>query len=746
MSSSAYGTDLDLSKVSSTDYDQLASKIESFYTQDSISKTQLSYAWERNMLMLDGLQWITYDGSPDSGGIWRRLQPSPQNEYIPRPVTNYMFDVYQTLKSYVLKNKPRSSVSPNTQLHKDKMAAKIGDLVLECNWERLREEYNYEYAAGCMITYGTVFKKDYWDSSYSSTVRVPRMKPVPMTDPATGEITGISEVQDMDPTTGELLYDVMPLGDVNTCIVEPFRMVLDPIAINLHEARWIMEYSIRPISWIQENYASEEPGYTGKADLVKPEKTLSSSMRRFFQLRLSSGVKTQYGYPGAAVSSGTYGTDMMIEESAIVKEYYERPSRTYPNGRLIVSANGIIVYSGDSPYAGPDQGEWHPYSECRWELVPGRFHGKSPLDNAVEIQKQINSIDSIIILTRKTMAIPQKLIPQNCGIAPGTWTGRPGQEINYRESGGAKPEIIPGAHVDEQVFIERKQRLDDIKAVTGAVDILKGDRPPGVTAASALALLYEVGTGKLFPILDRWKKFVETSQKKQLRLVARKYREPRPDFIRMLISKNRDLTEDQLRSFLGDDLYDNCNVVIEAASAIPKLKAAEHALMLELAPLGVLGLEQPANRKEFLERMGLNGFDAEYSKDVSRAEWENDLLDNLINSPDNHPVVLQTDNHQVHISTHSDRTKEPSFMSLPFQIQQAYFQHIMQHEQDQMQQQQMQMMQAASMQMATGQATQPQQQEPNPMQQQPSIHPGKGIDHKIAQQLMPDISGGKPVI
>jgi hypothetical protein len=38
-------------------------------------------------------------------------------------------------------------------------------MILEANWERLKEEYNYEYASSCGVTYGTVFKKDYWDTS-----------------------------------------------------------------------------------------------------------------------------------------------------------------------------------------------------------------------------------------------------------------------------------------------------------------------------------------------------------------------------------------------------------------------------------------------------------------------------------------------------------------------------------------------------------------------------------------------------
>ena len=498
--------DLDLLDIESSEEDQLASKVESFYKLDSIIKQQLSYHWTRNHMMLDGSQWLSYDRSADGNGEWKRLEPSSANEYIPRPVTNLMFDIYQTLKSYLLKNKPRSTVRANTQSETDRNAAKIAELITETNWERLGEDTNYEYAASCVVTYGTVFKKDYWDMSYLSVARVPVMVDMPTIDPMTGQQTGSQQVEQRD-EAGNVVTEDIPIGDAATAIVEPFRLVLDPLANSLNDIRWIMEYSIRPLNWIKENYSQEGNGFTGRVEEVKEEKALSTSMRRFYRLKSSSGVKGSSPFPG--VNSTVGATDVMINNAAVVKEYYERPTHKYPKGRLIVVANNIPLYIGNSPYSGNEQGDWHPYSECRWEILPGRLWGKSPLDEIAELQRHINSIDSIIMLTRKTMAVPQKLIPQGSAIPPGYWSGRPGLQVPYRATGGEKPEIIPGVGVDQQVFQERQQKVEEMKTISGAIDILRGDRPPGVTAASALSLLFEVGSGKLFPILDRWKRFIE---------------------------------------------------------------------------------------------------------------------------------------------------------------------------------------------------------------------------------------------
>src|SRR5438445_586322 len=119
---------LDLTEVESGDWDKLASKIEDFYKSDTPTKNQLAYNWDRNHLMLDGRQWIVFDGDKATGGQWRQIKVSKQNEFIPKPVTNYLFSSYQTLKSYLIKDKPRSSVTPNTQTYRDKSSAKIADL------------------------------------------------------------------------------------------------------------------------------------------------------------------------------------------------------------------------------------------------------------------------------------------------------------------------------------------------------------------------------------------------------------------------------------------------------------------------------------------------------------------------------------------------------------------------------------------------------------------------------------------
>jgi hypothetical protein len=107
---------------------------------------------------------------------------------------------------------------------------------------------------------------------------------------------------------------------------------------------------------------------------------------------------------------------------------------------------------------------------------------------------------------------------------------------------------------------------------------------------------------------------------------------------------------------------------------------------MELANLNVLGLEDPQNRAEFLERQGILGFTSRFGEDAKRAEWENDVMkDFSLSNPSTQPVILAADDDQIHIAIHECEQKKPAFMELPAEAQSLFQQHIEAHNQ-QMQQ------------------------------------------------------------
>jgi len=121
-------------------------------------------------------------------------------------------------------------------------------------------------------------------------------------------------------------------------------------------------------------------------------------------------------------------------------------------------------------------------------------------------------------------------------------------------------------------------------------------------------------------------------------------------------------------------------------------------MLIQAVQLGLLNLQNAANRVQLQQDLGIAGYDADVQPDRKRAQWENDLMRNTLHSPQNKPVVLAIDNHDLHLEEHNNDMKSPIFMSQPPEVQQTYMQHCQEHEQFRAMAMQAMMMQT----MATG--------------------------------------------
>lgn len=675
----------------------LAEKIETYYKQDMSDKLLRAYTWDEAIRFYDGDQYIEYNVSTNR---FQQVTTTKNNDFIPRPITNYILPTVRTVISQLTKQKPQAKVRPNSQNPKDIAAAKVGDLVLDVKWEELREDEKTQEKAYWGVIVGTVFKKIFWNETTAKILRIPKMETVEenILDESGNAVMELDEAgnfaldvnglpiykkqfisrqaKDME---GNLISDEFEVGDVDSCIIPPFNIAIPFNARSPLEFTWIMEYSVQKIEWIKEQYDKTGDGYTGLADKVTEEKDLSTIIQLEYRLRTLSGRR----------SGGHYGTGSAgyidIKNSAVLKEYYEKPSKKYPKGRMIVVANGKTIFNGDSPYYEEGfEDSWHPYVEWRFEMIPGRAWGKGLVDELIPINRRINTIDSLIILNRRTMAIPQWLIPEGSGVPNGYINGRPGLMIAYRPVGanGAKPEKVEASSLPASVFQERDQAVEDIKRLGMTQDVLEGTNPAGVKTAYQLEQLLENAIASLGAVFQRWEKSLEREETKKLLLISKKYKEPRREFGRKLKAINKDITDIELEMFLGEDLRDNVNVRVEPDSSIPRSKAGENAVLRELVQNGILDvIKNTVNKREFLDKMGIKGFDYESSPDVRRSQWENSHIENgnyenLIVNEETGSTVLELDDHETHIIIHSARMKDPNITA---EIRQKYLIHIEEH-------------------------------------------------------------------
>lgn len=703
--------EIDLTEVKNSEENKLAEEIEGYYKQDMSDKLLRAYSWDEAVRFYDGDQHIEYNVSLNR---FQQVTITRNNDFIPRPITNYIVNSVKTVVSQLTKQKPQAKVRPNSQSPKDIAAAKVADLILDVKHEELREDEKTQEKAYWGVICGTVWKKIFWNESTTKVIRLPRMenvvenvldeegKPSLSLDsdgqPNINE-DGSSQYQTQNverqaiDEKGEKAFDEYDVGDVDDSIIPPFNIAVPMQARSPLEMEWIMEYSVQKLEWIKRVYSKKGDGYTGEAVNVTEEKDLSTVMQLEYRLRTLTGRRS-----GGQYSTGSAGF-IDLKNSAVLKEYYGKPTKKYPKGRMVVVANGKTLFAGDSPYHEDGYSDsWNPYVDWRFELVPGRIWGKGLVEEMIPLNRRINAIDSLIILNRRTMAIPQWLIPEGSGVPNGYINGRPGLNIPYRPVGanGAKPEKIKAESLPQQVILEREQAVKDLKRLGMTQDVLEGTNPQGVKTAYQLEQLLENALAAMGATFQRWEKSIEREETKKLLLISKRYKEPRPEFGKKLKAINKDVTDIELDMFMGEDLKDNVNVRIETNSSIPRSKAGENAVIRELVQGKVIDVAtNPVNKREFLDKMGVKGFDYESSPDVKRAQWENSIIEegdmqNLIVKPAGQEIdpvtrlpietppetVLELDDNTTHIIIHSARAKDPN---VPQDIRQKYLVHIDEH-------------------------------------------------------------------
>lgn len=685
--------DLDLQTVSTEDAKSIVARVEDYYRQAGAERLPMARAWEKSIRFVRGDHYLQYVPSQFR---YDQLPVSiRRSDYVPRPITNYIYRYAQALISWQIAAKVNPTVQAASDRDEDRFAARTSEAILEILWQLLREDEKHIDLETWRVITGTAIKKVYWDASAGGYAVVP------------------------NPETGEEI--MIPLGDVKTSVLSPFNFAVDPEASDIDSAQWVMEFSIQSVQWIKEQFAAERgEGYTGAAAEVHEDRNLNTLLQTLF--RLSHSIYT--GVAGQSVDASR------IKNKAVVKEVYERPSRDYPQGRCFVVAGEKLLYSGPSPYFFDTWPEpvWHPYTFFRYMPDPGSLWGLSVIYQLTRPQQRMNAIDSMIVLNRKTNAAPKILLPNGSGVPNNYLVGRPGLGIPYNPVGanGAKPEVMQGASLPADVLAERNQAPADMDFIVGGGELLRGAKPPGASAFAALSFLNEQKENSLAVVARQYELGLQRSERMKLLLVQRGYQEPRPEFVARLRARLAGASSIELENFIGSDLRNNVEVRVEPLASIPRSRILQQQTLLELIGRNLLPsvLQDPQEHSEFLEIFNVKRFGRTTGKDVRKAEAENLMIrqganvslieihlkgieDPMIRaraflSADE--FILPDENHELHIYVHTQDMKDVNYLKLPEQIRLIHQFHVEAHrfaQQQLLSAQQAQMM-AMQAQTATG--------------------------------------------
>jgi hypothetical protein len=236
------------------------------------------------------------------------------------------------------------------------------------------------------------------------------------------------------------------------------------------------------------------------------------------------------------------------------------------------------------------------------------------------------------------MANPVWVIPDNAGIEH--FSGEPGliMKWNPLAAGGtsAKPDKIEGSEVPASIPHWREINLNDIEELAGTYDIIKGQKPTGVEAFSALQLLVERSQSRFTAVFQsrgemyrRWYSFALEME-----------RQFGPDKRTMsIIAPNRGFT---FKHFENAQLQGAVQVVIEDGSTMPKTSLGKRAAIESASNLQLLNVQDPDQRYELLSAFGLQDLVPTLNIHVQTALRLQDEFEQWATNPvGEHPLTME---------------------------------------------------------------------------------------------------------
>lgn len=568
-------------------------------------RTVFERQWMRNLFYVLNRQWIEYFPRE---GRWKDKRLAPG---IPRPVTNKCKETVQTIRSMFAAIKLGANVRPVGADPMNVSAAATADELQPLLYEAHDMDHVLQEFDFWLITLGNAFMHVFVDYNAKNGVNILHAEQcvgcqqvfqsaeLTGAQPTCPSCGGTEFTPAVDPTTGAPMQTIQPIGRPTTLALSPLEIAFPNTYGRFQDVPGVVR-----LRWRSKRYYESHPSLMKQLEGIAWQKSVQDQSLQLFKTLANHndlGAGGSY-YDGLASESQ--------EEGLPEYEAWIRPCEKYPQGlvfRVVGDANPVILHLEDTeglpgpiPYVDVSGKALFPFTHAGYDYVGGRIWASGPLDLIIQKQDSLNQLDSMILLIVNRMSNPVWLEPKGAEIE--RLTGMPGLVIKYNPltvGGNAKPERIAGEGPHASLFAIREQYLGDIETLVGTFDILKGSKPAGVEAFSAMQLLVERSQARFSSVFaSRGAAF-----KEQLQLALELEREFGPDErTKAVLSPGKLWT---FQNFKRSQLNGAFSVIVEDGSAVPKTSLGLRAAIDHANMLGMLNLKDPDQQYEGLKLFGL---------------------------------------------------------------------------------------------------------------------------------------------
>lgn len=568
--------------------------------------TEYRWLWEREWLRdlyyTGNRQWIYYHPTR------REWLDKRTQKWIPRPVTNKMKETVQSIRTNLAAINLSVIARPVAHDTQSIAAAEIADQMSPLIHEEHQMNQVMREADFWLVTNGNALLQVSWDTDS----RFNRTFVANEQCAQCGVVLGPKDIVDagnMCPNCGSPNFvpamgpDGKPSGEYvsfgkgRTNALSPFEWAVPPNITRFDEVPYLIRMRWRDKHWFEAN----KPELLHK--LTWEKNSTDRSLQIFKSLAVTNDMSSaNFGSIGA---NGGHAVEGVTEY-----ELWLKPTQEFPEGFVmrVVGDKGPILLDtenegipGPIPYKDIEGNPLFPFAHAQYEHVGGRLYGSSALSPLIQKQDQLNQLDSLIQLIIQRMANPVWIIPENAGIDH--FTGEPGLVMKWNPlaaGGQAKPERLAGQEVPSTLYQLRDQIIRDIEELSGAFDIIKGQKPSGVEAFSALQLLVERSQSRFTNVFQSRGEMY----RKWFSLAIELERQYGPEQrVMAVVGPNRGYT---FRHFQNAQLQGQVSFVIEDGSSVPKTALGKRAAIEQANQLGLLNPNDPDQKYALLSQFGLS--------------------------------------------------------------------------------------------------------------------------------------------
>ena len=364
------------------------------------------------------------------------------------------------------------------------------------------------------------------------------------------------------------------------------------------------------------------------------------------------------------------------DNSEEVITYFERPSRRYPDGRMIIviGADNLIYY-GKLPY------DRIPIVQTICKEVPGQFFGKSVIEELIPLQRAYNACKNRIHEYIQRISIQSYAVESGSidideyeekGLAPG--------ELLEYNPGSTPPTPLRNGDLPGEVMAEMHNIATDMEYVAGVSQLMvTGNTPSGMTSGVAIQNLQEIDDTRMSLTGDNIRNSVIDLAKLWLE-IFKKYANTKR--VMEYVGTNN---IHQAIVWDGDDIT-SYDIEFTTENELLKSEDMQKQKFIEMYNMGMFTDENGKIPERFKATAIKYITQNEYSEliSINQLQMQAAQRENVFFEKGTIPEVSEFDNHEVHLDEHMRYYLQMKFQLLKMNKPEyalAFENHMKQHQQ-----------------------------------------------------------------